>query len=413
MSLYFKNRPKVEQVEKGPLAPCLVAFAEWLQVNGYAQWSIRRKLQVAADFNQWLQRKKIRVHQLAPGHVCSYLLFRRRAGLRASHSVAPALHQILELLCERGIITKPRPRSSPVPVEKLLIKYDLYLEKERALALATRICYRPYVREFLLDAFGHSRIAVSVLRAIDVLTFVRRHAPQLKGKRVQLMTAALRSFLRFARYRGMISRDLALCVPTVACRALSTVPKALPQMQVQQVLSACNRKTATGKRDYAILLLLARLGLRSGEVARLTLEDVDWEAGCVTVHGKAGRVDQLPLPADVGTAIVAYLKSRKPPASATRRLFLYAKAPFTGFKNQKAIGTVVGRALSKAGIAPARNSAHQFRHALASELLRQGRSLAEIGEVLRHRNPETTAIYAKVDLQSLRLLALPWPGGRR
>ena len=184
-------------------------------------------------------------------------------------------------------------------------------------------------------------------------------------------------------------------------------------MQVQQVLSACNRKTATGKRDYAILLLLARLGLRSGEVARLTLEDVDWEAGCVTVHGKAGRVDQLPLPADVGTAIVAYLKSRKPPASATRRLFLYAKAPFTGFKNQKAIGTVVGRALSKAGIAPARNSAHQFRHALASELLRQGRSLAEIGEVLRHRNPETTAIYAKVDLQSLRLLALPWPGGRR
>jgi len=413
MSVYFKNRRKLEQRERGLWGCHLVAFAEWLQVKRYAQWSIRRKLQVAADFNQWLQRKKIRAHQIAPGHTSGYLLLRRRAGLRDGHSVTSALHQYLELLCERGVITKPPSRSSPAPIEKLLIKYDLYLEKERALALATRICYRPYVRDFLLDAFGRGRIALSLLRAINVLTFVRRHAPQLKGKRVQLMTAALRSFLRFARYRGMMSRDLASCVPTVACRALSTVPKALPQRQVRQVLSACNRKTTTGKRDYAILLLLARLGLRSGEVARLTLDDVDWETGGVKVHGKAGRIDQLPLPTDVGTAIVTYLKARKPPGSATRRLFLYAHAPFTGFRNQKAVGAVVGRALAKAGIAPARKSAHQFRHALASELLRQGRSLAEIGEVLRHRNSETTAIYAKVDIQSLRSLALPWPGGGR
>ena len=245
------------------------------------------------------------------------------------------------------------------------------------------------------------------------LTFVQRNAGRLRGKRVHLVTAALRSFLQFARYRGQITLDLAACVPTVASWSLSTLPKSLPPAQVEQVLACCNQQSPLGKRDYAILLLLARLGLRAGEVARLTLEDLDWESGCITVHGKMGRVDQLPLPTDVGTAIAAYLKDGRPHQSGTRRLFLRFAAPLCGFAGQKAVGSVVKRALAKAGIDSPRKGAHQFRHTLASELLRKGHSLSEIGEILRHRSPDTTAIYAKVDLRSLRSLALRWPGGER
>jgi site-specific recombinase XerD len=167
-----------------------------------------------------------------------------------------------------------------------------------------------------------------------------------------------------------------------------------------------------GRRDYAILLLLARLGLRSGEVTSLELDDIDWQDGCFSVHGKSGRRTQLPLPKDVGDAIVAYLRHGRP-RSSSRRVFLRARAPFRGFLRQSAVGTVVRRALLRAGIEAPTTGAHQFRHGLATQMLRQGASLAEIGELLGHRSPETTKIYTKVDLEALRTLALPWPGGVR
>jgi integrase len=166
-----------------------------------------------------------------------------------------------------------------------------------------------------------------------------------------------------------------------------------------------------GRRDYAILLLLARLGLRSGEVVRLTLDDIDWQNSDITVAGKMGRLDKLPLPADVGEAIAAYLTNGRPRVPESRRLFIRSRAPLTGFKDQQGVGSVVEHALARAGIHSPRKGAHQFRHTLASDLLRRGRSLSEIGELLRHRSPQTTSIYAKVDFHSLRPLALAWPGG--
>jgi integrase/recombinase XerD len=299
------------------------------------------------------------------------------------------------------------------PSEDLLKNYDVYLQKERALVLSTRINYRPFIRRFLVGRFGAGPVDLSALRALDVIKFVQHGARQLIPKRAQLMTSALRSFLRFAQYRGDLKANLASCVPSVASWSLSTVPKSLPPAHVEQVLAGCNRKTAAGRRDYAMLLLLARLGLRGGEVASLTLEDMDWEAGRITLRGKRGRVDQLPLPRDVGEAIAAYLKDGRPQSSGSRRLFLRTKAPLTGFKDQRAVGSLVRHALAKAGLDSPRKGAHQFRHTLASDMLRKGRSLSEIGEILRHRSPQTTAIYAKVDLLSLRSLALPWPGGGR
>jgi len=169
---------------------------------------------------------------------------------------------------------------------------------------------------------------------------------------------------------------------------------------------------AVGRRDYAILLLLARLGLRSGEVAGLGLEDIDWKNGFFSVVGKGGCSSQLPLPADVGNAIAAYLKNGRPGLSVSRRLFLRARAPAVGFTSM-AVRDVVKRALGRAGIDSPRKGAHQFRHALATGMLNRGASLSEIGELLRHQSPDTTRIYAKVDLASLRALAMPWPGGGR
>jgi site-specific recombinase XerD len=221
----------------------------------------------------------------------------------------------------------------------------------------------------------------------------------------------MRLFLRYLHYKGLIDTNLSLAVPAVARWSLSTLPKHLPTAQVRRILRHCNRNTPLGRRNYAILLLLARLGLRAGEVVGLNLEDVDWENGLITVYGK-GKWAQLPLPADVARAIACYLH-RDRPRCACRRLFIRDYAPVGGFNRSTSISKIVKCALEKAGVVSARKGAHLLRHSLATDMLRKGASLDEIGEVLRHRSPDTTAIYAKVDLKSLRTLALPWLGGAR
>ena len=298
------------------------------------------------------------------------------------------------------------------PAERLQSEFRLYLRQERALAATTQAAYTAFVSEFLTERFGARPVDLSRLCAADITRFVRRRASTIQSKRVQLMTTALRSFLRFARYQGDIETDLAACIPAVANWKQSTLPRALPPDQVEQVLNSVDRKTALGRRDYAILLILARLGLRAGEIRALTLEDLDWKEGLITVRGKAGRFSQLPLPKDVGAAIADYLRLGRPAANS-RCVFLRAKAPAGGFQGQSGVGSMVRHALERAGIDSPRKGAHQFRHALACQMLKQGASLSEIGELLRHRSPQTTAIYAKVDLDSLASLALSWPGGAR
>jgi site-specific recombinase XerD len=193
---------------------------------------------------------------------------------------------------------------------------------------------------------------------------------------------------------------------------MSSIPRAIAPEQVQRLLAQIDRSTVVGRRDYAILLLLSRLGVRSGEVAHLELEDIDWEEGSLSVCGKNGWRSHLPLPVDVGEALVAYLRHGRP-RSTSRRVFLRAKAPIRGFVGASAVGTIVRHALLRAGIDAPSMGAHQFRHGLATEMLRRGASLSEIGELLGHRSPETTNIYTKVDLNALRTLALPWPGDAR
>jgi len=246
----------------------------------------------------------------------------------------------------------------------------------------------------------------------DVISFVRRRAPRLHVKRAKLLTTALRSFLRYGCYLGQVRTDLITAVPIVANWSKPLIPRAISADHERQVLSHVDRRAVAGLRDYAILLLLARLGLRAGEIVSLELEDIDWNASCLSVRGKGGRRNQLPLPKDVGDAIAAYLQ-RGRPRTPCRRVFLRATAPVRGFLGPSAVSTVVRHALVRAGVQAPTRGAHQFRHGLASEMLRHGASLAEIGELLGHRSPETTKIYAKVDLEVLRTLALRWPGGAR
>lgn len=396
--------------QDGPVGPYIDSYEAEMRGEGYA-WQTREvQIRLVADFGCWLAKRGIQAQDVTPKLFRPYLRARARRR-RPTRNDLSALQRLLELLRRKGVVAAAVPPKT-TPAERVVTEFRLYLRQERALTSTTEAHYATFVSEFLAQRFGAGSVNLSRLCAADVTGFVRRRAGTIHSKRVQLMTTALRSFLRFARYRGDIETDLAACIPAVANWQQSTLPRALPPDQVEQVLNSVDRKTAIGRRDYAILLILARMGLRAGEIRALTLEDLDWQEGLMTVRGKAGRFSQLPLPRDVGSAIADYLRHGRPTAS-NRCVFLRAKAPAGGFQGQCGIGSIVRHTLERAGIDSPRKGAHQFRHALACQMLKQGASLSEIGEVLRHRSPQTTAIYAKVDLDSLAALALSWPGGAR
>jgi site-specific recombinase XerD len=284
------------------------------------------------------------------------------------------------------------------------------LQHDRSLSKATISNYVPFIDDFLKDRFGAGPVRPSRLCAADVIRFVQSRGRRLHVKRAKLMTTALRSFFQYARLRGEVTLDLAAAVPIVASWSMTSIPQAIAPEQTKRLLASVDRKTAMGRRDYAILLLLARLGLRAGEVAALELDDIDWSAGQLSVHGKSGRRSQMPLPADVGRAIAAYLRHGRPQC-ASRRVFLRSKAPVRGFQGASGVTSIVRHRLQRARITAPTYGAHQFRHGLASDMLRQGASLAEIGAVLGHQHPDTTRIYTKIDLRALHTLAQPWPGG--
>ena len=396
----------------GPLSAHIAGFANWAYEQGYARYSRYRQVLLAACFSRWLGQQAVSMRQVSSGHAVRYLRCRVRH-VQIQRGDAAALRLFIDFLRRQGVV--PREKIPPRrlnPLEQAANAFERYLRDERMLAGATVVNYVPFVRGFLANRFGGGPVKLSRLRAGDIVRFVQRQAPRLHLKCAKLLTTALRSFLHYARYRGDIARDLAAAVPSVANWSMTSIPRAIPADAACQLLTSINRHTPTGRRDYAILLLLARLGLRAGEVAFLDLDDIDWDAGQVSVRGKGGQRAALPLPADVGEAVAAYLRHGRP-RSTGRRVFLRAKAPLRGFLGPSAIGSLVRHALARAGVKAPTQGAHQFRHALATQMLRHGASLAEIGEVLRHRSAETTKIYTKVDLGTLRILALPWPGGVR
>lgn len=395
----------------GPLGHHINGYAALLYRQGYARQFARRQIGWVGGLGRWLQQHRLQAKDLHSGTVARYLRFRAKRG-RLQYGESFVFKQFLSLLRGQGLL----PPEAPPPLKnaRQVVEEDFeeYLSKERGLCQATLLQYVPIVRCFLAECFGQRPLRFDQMRVTDVTSYVRRHAFDSSPARAKHLVTALRAFLRYLRHQGHIATNLAACVPPVAFWRLSTLPKFLTSEQVQQTLDACDHCTPQGRRNYAILLLLSRLGLRACEVVALTLEDIRWDTGEITVHGKGGRRARLPLPHDVGQSMANYLRKDRPSCSS-RRVFLRSRAPREGFANSKAISTLVHRALKQGGVTSVSGGAHLFRHTLATQMLRRGASLTEIAELLRHRGINTTAIYAKVDLEALRALAQSWPGGVR
>ena len=312
-----------------------------------------------------------------------------------------AVRQLLGYLRGQGLCAAAP--AVAVPADALVASFEQFLLRERGLAATTIGYYRTVTRDFLVHRFGNDSVDLGAICATDIIGFVQRQARRIRPSALKQVVAALRAFLRYAEYRGEIGASLIGAVPAVAVWTTTPpLPKAISAEHARLAIASCDQRTGVGRRDRAILLLLARLGLRGGEVITLLLEDVDWDAGRLCVRGKNGHQCLMPLPVDVGEAIAAYLQNGRP-ACADRHLFLRSRAPLRGLmQGSDGVGSIVRNACERAGVDAPHKGSHQFRHALADRMLQGGASLPEIGELLRHRSPQTTSIYAKVDIDALR-----------
>lgn len=392
----------------GPLSRCAAGLVEELARLGYATTSATNVMQLAAHLSRWLGSEEIGLREVDSGVIGRFLIVRRAT--HASHYGAQALRPVLSYLRREGLVPaeQPEPASSS-PVEVLLARYRRYLVVDRGLSEPVADAYTHWVMPFVRDVVGSEPTAIGHLSAVEVARFLTARLPSMTRKTAQMTACALRSFLRFLLHESLVEVDLADAVPAVAHRRLSGLPEPLSQAQIHAMLASCDRSSATGCRDYAVITLLHRLGLRCDEACRLGLADIDWRAGVVTVLGKGGRTDRLPLPVDVGDALVAYLREGRPETMA-RTVFVAAVAPHTPM-TRSGLSCIVARAARRAGLGTIH--AHRLRHTAASRTLNAGASLEEVSHLLRHASPSTTAIYAKTDLTRLGTLARPWPADGR
>jgi len=402
----MSDQPAPERVRvSGPLAGFADAFRVDLLEQGYSLWGAQEQLYLLAHVSRWMASEGLEVAALTLGRLELYFVWRRRQGY--CHSLSPlSLRRLLGYLDGLGVL----PVGDVVlsPVDRLLGEFRDFLIRERGMKASSAAQYEPTARLFLSERSEPLEEDLARVSAAEVSTFVLRESRRRSRRSTETVIYALRALLRFLHVNGLIAEPLAEAVPSVA-RRREDLPRALPAGQVKLLLDGCDRAAPTGRRDYAIVLMLARLGLRRCEVAALSLDDVDWRAGEIVVHGKGSRLDRLPLPCDVGEAIVDYLREGRPRVT-DRALFITAHAPLRGITSP-CVTDVVRYACMRAGIAPV--GAHRLRHSVATELLRRGAGLVEIGQVLRHQDQTTTAVYAKVDRAALSPLALPWPGSGR
>lgn len=388
----------------------LDAFCTRLAGLGYSHATIHTKLWTIGNLMRWMSQEHVALVDLDAGAVDKFLRVGRRRG-RACRGFRRTLLQFVEQLPSAGVVRSPEPSSDDSPGGALLARYAGYLRHERAITEGTIAAYLSFVGAFVAECFDGEAARTDSLCTSHVREFLLARVRTLIPKRAQFMATALRSFLRFLFLRGETGADLSLAVPTVRRWRLANVPRHISAQDVEQLLRACDCSSATGRRDHAILLLLARLGVRASEVLTLELDDLHWRAGEIIIRGKGLVRDRIPLLPDVGQAVALYLRKDRPPVSS-RRVFLCQRAPHRGLGHPSTVSTIVARALVRAGLAPATRGAHLLRHSLATSMVRRGASLAEIGQVLRHRSPNTTEIYAKLDFDALRDVAMPWPTTR-
>lgn len=390
----------------GPLAGFAEGYGTELTLLGYAPASVRLQLKVLADLSDWLWSHGTAPADLRRSDLDRFLRHRRAAGSTRYASIR-AVRPVLDYLQRFEVV--PRHDAVLDPVDVVLHRFWRYLTVERALAAVTARAYLDMVRPFVQGRFSADCRVLNLerLTAADIISFVVSRCPRQSRGAAKLTVTALRSFLRFLHLDGVIEESLVSAVPSVAGRRLVGLPKGLAPDQVRRLLASCDDTTRRGCRNIAILTLLVRLGMRSGEVAKLRLDDVDWRAGEIIVRGKANSTERIPLPPDVGRAVALYLRRGRPVSAQGRTVFVRIKAPHRHLTSC-GVSSVVADAAKRACLG--RIHAHRLRHTAAMQMLRAGASLSEIGQLLRHRRALTTAIYAKVDHDTLRTIARPWPG---
>jgi site-specific recombinase XerD len=406
---FYSPGTDTSRLRCGPLEPHIDDFAGQLSRLGYSTHAARWKIRLVADLSRWLERRQRGTRDIDEEQIGTFLRIRKKQGLLRRgdrHTLAGLLHQ----LRQAGVIPHPCEAVSRHPIDQITADYTCFLSHQRGLTQTTIDNYLPTAQRFLKTRFGTGRISLDKLRGVDVTNFILHEGVTMSVRRSQLVATALRSFLGFLTQTGHVTVNLAAAVPTVAHWPGTVLPEFLKPEQVDKLLSGCNQNTPLGRRDYAVLLLLARLGLRAGEVTCLTLDDINWQTGEVLVRGKSAREERLPLLPEVGQALARYLKEDRP-ACPCRRVFLRMKAPRQGFSSSVAVCDILRRALVRVDLHPEHKGAHLLRRSLATQMLRGGASLTQIGQVLRHQLVQTTEIYAKVNIAALRALAQPWPGG--
>jgi len=390
----------------GPLEPYAGSFGEVLAHQGYAPSSAASQLKLMAHLSRWMATERVLASELTPERVEQFAAARRAAGYR--HFLSPrGLRPLLRYLGERGVVPEPAPRIADSPVERLLAIYRAYLFGERSLAAGTVRYYERVARLFLCSTSSLVGLDVAAITTGDVSRFVLAECRRRSVGSAKTVVMALRSLLRYLYVEGLTAAALAGAVPAVAPWRSVSFPTALDAAGLARLLASCDRRSATGRRDFAVLVVLARLGLRAGEVAALSLDDIDWRAGEVVVRGKGDRQERLPLPEDVGEALTAYLRQGRAGVEC-RSVFLRVHAP-TAELSGDGVSNIVRAACRRAGLSEV--GAHRLRHFAATETLRAGASLSEVGQLLRQRSSFATGLYAKADRSALLEVAGPWMGG--
>jgi site-specific recombinase XerD len=410
----IQNTSPVHPASHDVIQGHLAAFVFDLRAAGYARNILSAKRHALERFISWRGRRKRASDDPTESEISEFLT---KAPLGSRHSIASrALFDFLDYLRRRNVVTTCAPRPPETVSSALVKRYADFLRNEKGLAELSLKVYLPVAEDLLhyLEA-EHSTRSVRRLDASLLRAFLFDRARARSSEGVRLLASSLRSFLRFLHVQDEIPKDLTAAIPTVRRWAQPDIPKKLTPAEVKRVLEAPDPDTATGRRDFAILLLLARLGLRSSEILSIELGDLHWRTGEIVIRGKGNQQDLLPLPRDVGSAIARYLR-RDRGDRPTRRVFLRTIAPRVPLTGPASVGHIVRRAMTKAGVErPKQIAAHLFRHTLASRMLQHGANLRDISEVLRHRTLGSTEIYAKIDLGGLEEVVRPWPaqGGVR
>jgi site-specific recombinase XerD len=389
----------------GCLGPFVEGYRARLLALGHTPGTVRGQLRLLGQLGRWLSSEGIEPRQLNEGTVEAFLVSRREAGQQRVPTLR-SFATLLGYLTDEGVIPTVVVEAA-TELEQLLLDYREWLVVDRGLAPPTVLRYEKLARRVLAQRVAtNGNLLLAALTPADVVAFLLQESARVSVGATKGRVAELRSLAKFLFVKRLTPVSLADAVPPVAGWHDTGIPAGLTAADVQRLLDSCDRSDPGGLRDLAILTLVARLGLRCAEAARLKLDDIDWRAGEITVSGKARRRERLPLPVAVGEALAAYLAQARP-ATGLREVFVTLRAPINAIRPDL-VSDVTRRACRRAGLPAV--GAHRLRHALATQMLRRGATLVEVSQVLRHRDLATTAIYAKVDLDSLRQLAQPWPG---